>query len=339
VSTRHFLDVDDLSCDELETVLSLASLPPGELAPVLAGRSAALIFEKPSARTRSSTEVAVKSLGGHPVYIQGSEVGMDVRETAEDVARTMACYHAVVCARVMDHRSLLRMAGAVDAGAERSWQGPDDAVGVRAVPVVNLLSDQAHPFQALGDVLTLRQLFGELGGRTLCYVGDANNVWRSLAEAAAMLGMRMRTASPDGYGPDAEELAHLAVLGADMEVTDDPVEAARGADALYTDVWTSMGQEEEAQLRRKAFAGFCLDATLVEAAAPRAVVMHCLPAHRGEEISAEVLEGPNSVVWRQVANRAHAMRGLLAWILGPAGSGDASGGGGGAGGGGAETRR
>ena len=321
MSARHFLDVDDLSCDELEAVLDLSSLAPADVPQVLAGRSAALIFEKPSARTRSSTEVAVKSLGGHPVYIQGPEVGIDVRETAEDVARTMACYHAVVCARVKDHRGLVRMAGALDAAAGRPWPGPDDGVGVRAVPVVNLLSDYAHPCEALGDLLTLRQVLGELGGRTLAYVGDANNVWRSLAKAAAMVGMRMRTAAPDGYGPDAEDLAHLARLGADVEVTDDPVEAASGADALYTDVWTSMGQEEEAELRRKAFAGFSLDATLVEAAAPAAVVMHCLPAHRGEEITAEVLEGPSSVVWRQVANRAHAMRGLLAWILGPAAPG------------------
>lgn len=313
---RHFLEVDDLSCDELDAVLDLAATPPSQLAGLLEGRTVALVFEKPSARTRSSTELAVVSMGGHPVYIQGPEVGIDVRETAEDVARTLACYHAVLCARVNGHRTLVRMAAAVDEASRRPWPGPDDGVGVGRAPVVNLLSDQAHPCQALADLLTLRQVLGELGGRTIAYVGDANNVWRSLAIATAMEGMSLRTASPDGYGPDPEDLARLARLGAEVEVTDDPMEAAAGADALYTDVWTSMGQEEEAELRRKAFTGYGVEARLLEAAAPGAVVLHCLPAHRGEEISEEVLEGPASVVWRQAANRAHAVRGLLAWVLG-----------------------
>ena len=312
---RHFLDVDDLSCEELEQVLALAA-PGCPSAPVLQGRSVALVFEKPSARTRSSTEVAVRALGGHPVYVQGPEVGIDVRETAEDVARTLACYHALVCARVLDHGSLVRMAGAIDAATARPWPGLADGVGVGAVPVVNLLSDVAHPCQALADLLTLRQVLGDLGGRTVAYIGDANNVWLSLAKAAAMVGMRVRSASPDGFGPDPEDLAVLGRLGAELEVGDDPVEAATGADALYTDVWTSMGQEEEAELRRKAFAGFSVDDRLLSAAGPDAVVLHCLPAHRGEEISAEVLEGPRSVVWRQAANRMHAMRGLLSWLVG-----------------------
>ncbi len=312
---RHLLDVDDLSCDELEQVLAMAS-PAAAVPRVLAGRGAALLFEKPSARTRISAELAVLALGGHPMYVQAAEVCLDVRETAEDVARTLACYHAVLCARVLDHGTLVRMAGAIDATAARVGPGAVDGVGLAAVPVVNLLSDLAHPCQALADLLTLRQVFGSLGGRTIAYVGDANNVWRSLAKGAAMVGMRMRTASPDGFGPDPEDLARLGRLGAELEVTDDPAEAAAGADALYTDVWTSMGQEEETELRRKAFAGFCVDEHLVSAAAPDAVVLHCLPAHRGEEITAEVLEGPRSVVWRQAANRMHAMRGLLAWLLG-----------------------
>jgi ornithine carbamoyltransferase len=322
-AVHHVLDVDDLSCAELEEVLALAATPAAELGPVLAGRTVALVFEKPSARTRSSTELAVASLGGHPVYVQQAEVGIDVRETAEDVARTLACYHAVLCARVADHRTLLRMAAAVDDALGRRWPGPDDGIGVGPAPVVNLLSDQAHPCQALADLLTLRQVLGELGGRTIAYVGDANNVWRSLATAVAMVGMCLRTASPDGYGPDAEDLARLSRLGAEVEVSDDPMEAAAGADALYTDVWTSMGQEEEADLRRKAFAGYGVDARMLSAAAPGAVVMHCLPAHRGEEIAADVLEGPASVVWRQAANRAHAMRGLLAWLARRAGGGTA----------------
>jgi len=295
-----FLDIDDLSCDELADVLALAAEPAAGAAPVLAGRGAALVFEKPSARTRSSTELAVVALGGHPVYIQGFEVGIDTRETAEDVARTLACYHAVVCARVLDHEVLVRMAAALDGGP---------------VPVVNLLSDRAHPCQAIADLLTLGQVFGPLEGRTLAYVGDANNMWRSLALATAMVGMTMRTATPDGYGPDPDDVARVARLGAEVELTTDPAEAVAGADAVYTDVWTSMGQEEEAALRRKAFAGFTVDDELLALAAPDAVVLHCLPAHRGEEISAPVLDGPRSVVWQQATNRMHAMRGLLGWLL------------------------
>ena len=319
----RFLDVDDLSCDQLQEVLALAETPAAELAPVLAGRGVALLFEKPSARTRSSAEMAVVALGGHPVYVQGADVGIDVREPAEDVARTLACYHAAICARVLEHRTLLRMAGALEDAAGHRWPGPDDGVGVGTAAVVNLLSDRAHPCQALADLLTLRQVLGGLGGRTVAYVGDANNVWRSLAKATAMVGMQLRTASPEGYGPDAEELSQLSLLGADLEVTDDPLEAAAGADALYTDVWTSMGQEDEAELRRSAFEGFRVDQRLLDAAAPTAVVLHCLPAHRGEEITAEVLEGPRSAVWRQAANRAHAMRGLLAFLLGPGSGGGA----------------
>jgi ornithine carbamoyltransferase len=321
--TRHFLDVDDLSCDDLDDVLAMASLPVAEVPRVLAGRGAALLFEKPSARTRSSTELAVVALGGHPVYIQGAEVGIDERETAEDVARTLACFHAVLCARVIDHGVLVRMAGAFDSPpASRSGPTPDDGDRFPVpVPVVNLLSDRAHPCQALADLLTLRQVFGSVEGRTVAYIGDANNVWRSLAVAAAMTGIRIRTASPEGYEPDADDLARVARLGGEIEVTSDPMEAATGADALYTDVWTSMGQEEEQELRRKAFAGFTIDDDMVGRAAPDAVVLHCLPAHRGEEITAEVFEGPRSVVWRQAANRLHAVRGLLAWLLAPGGGG------------------
>jgi ornithine carbamoyltransferase len=241
---------------------------------------------------------------------------VDERETAEDVARTLACYHAVLCARVIDHSTLVRMAGALDPPQST----PDDEVFPTPIPVVNLLSDRAHPCQALADLLTLRQVFGNVEGRTVAYIGDANNVWRSLALGAAMAGIRVRTASPEGYEPDADDLARVARLGGEVEVTSDPMEAASGADALYTDVWTSMGQEEEQELRRKAFAGFTIDEDMVGRAAPDAVVMHCLPAHRGEEISAAVLDGPRSVVWRQAANRMHAVRGLLAWLLGPGGA-------------------
>jgi ornithine carbamoyltransferase len=303
--TRHVLDIDDLGQDGLAAVLALAELEPGELPAVLAGQGVALVFEKPSNRTRNSTEMATVALGGHPVYIQGHEVGIDTRETAADVARTLACYHAVLCARVIDHGSLERMADALD------------AAGV-PVPVVNLLSDRAHPCQALADLLTLRQTFGaaSLTDRTLAYVGDANNVWRSLALAASMAGMATRVASPEGFGPSDDDVALVRSFGGDLTVSSSPVEAVADVDAVYTDVWTSMGQEAESGARLAAFAGFQVDEALMAAAAPHAVVLHCLPAHRGEEISEAVVDGPQSVVWQQAANRMHAMRGLLAWVGG-----------------------
>ncbi|HEY5108894.1 MAG TPA: ornithine carbamoyltransferase [Acidimicrobiales bacterium] len=302
-ATRHMLEVDDLGPAGLEDVLALAERDPADLPRTLEGRGVALVFEKPSARTRNSSELATVALGGHPVYIQDAEVGIDVRETAEDVARTLACFHSVLCARVMDHRTLERMRDALDAGG----------VGV---PVVNLLSDRGHPCQALADLLTLRQLFGTDGARdrVVAYIGDANNVWRSLAIAASMAGIPTRVASPDGYGPSDADAALVRSFGGDLVVTDDPDQAADGAGALYTDVWTSMGQEEERQERLAAFAGFRVDEALVARALPDARVMHCLPAHRGEEISAAVVDGPRSVVWQQAANRMHAMRGLLAWV-------------------------
>ncbi|SRR5579875_514602 len=314
---RRFLDVDDLTAAQLETVLMLAA--SSHLPAVLAGKGVALLFEKPSARTRSASEVAVFSLGGHPVYITGSEVGIDDREPAEDVARTLACYHAILCARVNDHRTLLRMAEALESAK-------------RSAPVVNLLSDHSHPCQALADLLTLSEVFGpprsegrpteRLAGRALAYVGDGNNVCRSLAKAAVMVGMRFVAASPEGYGLSAEELAELANLarasgrGGSATVTTDPHEAVAGADALYTDVWVSMGQEHERVARQRAFEGYRVDEALVSEASSDAVVMHCLPAHRGEEIAASVLDGPRSVVWRQARHRLSAMRGLLAFLSG-----------------------
>ena len=305
VTTRHVLDVDDLGAVGLAEVLALAEADPAALPRVLAGHGVALVFEKPSNRTRNSSEMATVALGGHPVYIQGHEVGIDVRESAPDVARTLACYHAVLCARVVDHGSLERMRDALD------------AAGV-AVPVVNLLSDRAHPCQAVADLLTLRQVFGaaSLPSRSVAYVGDANNVWRSLAIACSMAGIPTRVASPPGFGPSPADEALVRSFGGGLEVTDDPRAAVAGAHAVYTDVWTSMGQEEEAAERRRAFAGFQVDGALMTGTAADAVVLHCLPAHRGEEISAEVVDGPRSVVWAQAANRLHAMRGMLAWVSG-----------------------
>ena len=288
--TRHLLDCDDLSAGELADVLLLAEQadPP----PVLAGKGVALLFEKPSNRTRASMEMAVVQLGGHPVSIRPDEVGIDTREPAEDVARIWSSYCAVIGARVFDHDVLRRLAGAA------------------AVPVVNLLSDAAHPCQALADLLTLRQVFGpDLSGRTVAYVGDGNNVCVSLMTGGALAGLTVRVATPPGFEPPADVVARTGTL-----VTTDPAEAVKDADAVYTDVWASMGQEDEATQRRQDFAGFQVDEALMAGAAPGAVFLHCLPAHRGEEVAASVVDGPQSVVWQQAANRLHAQRGLLLWL-------------------------
>lgn len=299
--TRHLLSIGDLSADELARVLELAVAPSPE--PVLAGKGAALLFEHPSARTRNAAEMAVVELGGHPVALRGDEVGIDKRESAEDLARTFACFHAVVAARVERHTSLQRMAAALD------------AAGV-AVPVVNLLSDVEHPTQAVADVLTIAECFGGLEGRTVAYVGDANNVCRSLAGAAALTGLTLRVAAPEGYGLAPADLAWAERLGAAPVVCARPEQAAEGADVLYTDVWVSMGQDEEAWTRRRAFAGFTVDEALLARAAPGAVVLHCLPAHRGEEIAAGLVDAPQSAIWHQAANRRPALRGLLSFLLG-----------------------
>jgi ornithine carbamoyltransferase len=299
VTVRHLLEVDDLTPAELSSVLDLAEVV--EPARPLTGRGMALVFEKPSARTRNATEMAVVQLGGHPVSMRGEEVGLGGRESAEDLARTLAGYHAAIGARVFDHATLERMAATA------------------GVPVVNLLSDRAHPTQALADLLTLRQHFGtNLNGRTLAWVGDANNVFASLSLAVTMVGMGVRAACPDGFGPEDAHRDRVRALGGEVVVTNDPHEAVTGADVVSTDVWASMGQEDEAAVRRKAFAGFTVDAALMAAAAVDAVFLHCLPAHRGEEVAAEVVDGPQSLVWAQAANRMHAVRGLLWFILEPA---------------------
>jgi ornithine carbamoyltransferase len=255
------------------------------------------VFEKPSARTRSSMELAVVQLGGHPVSVRGDEVGIDRRETAEDVARTLACYHAAIGARTYSHRVLERMAA------------------VSPVPVVNLLSDDAHPLQALADLLTLRQAWGGFEGRALAWVGDGNNVCRSLGLAGALAGLEVRVACPPGYGLPEAHADRLKALEADVAVTSRPEEAVAGADAVYTDVWASMGQEDEAGDRRRAFEGFGVDDRLMAAAAPGALFLHCLPAHRGEEVTAAVFDGPASRVWAQAANRMHAARGVLRFLV------------------------
>jgi len=295
-----FLEVDDLTPAEFADVLARAAAWKRDATTLprpLDGRGVALLFEKPSARTRTSSEMAVVGLGGHPVYIRPEEVGLGVRETVEDVARTLAAYCAVVAARVFEHGTLEAMAGAVD------------------IPVVNLLSDRAHPCQALADYLTLREAFGALEGRRLVFVGDGNNVAASLAFGAALSGVELTVASPPGYELDDDVVDRSRNLGGSVEVTNDPFEAVKGADAIYTDVWTSMGQEEEQEARRAAFAGFEVNSELMGAAGDQAKFLHCLPAHRGEEVAADVIDGPASLVWQQAGNRMHAARALLSVLV------------------------
>jgi ornithine carbamoyltransferase len=259
----------------------------------------ALIFEKPSNRTRQSMEMAVVQLGGHPVYTRGEEVGFDVRETVEDITRVMAGYHAVLAARVFDHDVVRRMAA------------------ISPVPVVNMLSDRSHPLQALADVLTMEQVHGSLVGRRVAYLGDYNNVARSLAEACALLGAEFVVCGPPGYLPDAQEIERVRRLGdGDIAIVDDPRRAAAGAVAVHTDTWTSMGQEQEKTDRIKVFAPYQVTSQVMAAAAADAGFYHCLPAYRDLEVAADVIDGPQSHVIAQAHNRMHAARGALAFLLG-----------------------
>jgi ornithine carbamoyltransferase len=294
--TRHLLYDTDLSPDEQAAVLAAAGSPAG-----LDGRSVALIFEKPSTRTRVSFEVGVFQQGGHAVVLDGAGLQLGRGESIEDTARVLSRYVGAIVLRTGAHERLTRLAAAA------------------SVPVVNALSDLAHPCQALADLLTIRQHRGSLDGFTLTYLGDGNNVAHSLLLAGATAGMHVRIATPPGYEPlpqvldDAAKVA--AETGGSVLVTTDAAAASAGADALYTDVWVSMGQESEAAERRLPFVPYALDAAKVALAAPDALVMHCLPAHRGEEISAEVVDGPQSVVFDQVENRLHAQSALLGWLV------------------------
>lgn len=297
--TRHLLEITDLTAGDVRAVLDLAGRDPHSLGRPLAGQGAALVFEKPSTRTRHSMEMAVVSLGGHPVYTRGEEVGFDVREPVEDVTRILQGYHGLLAARVFDHDVLRRM------------------VAVADVPVVNMLSDHAHPLQALADGLTMEQVIGPLAGRTVAWVGDYNNVARSLGEICARLGAHVRYGCPVGFAAADAELERLALLGAaSVTQTHRPTEAVDGADAVHADTWVSMGQEDDKAARRRAFEGFTVDEALMKSAAAGAVFMHCLPAYRGLEVSPEVMDGPRSVVLRQGHNRLHSARGLLAFLSG-----------------------
>ena len=276
---KHLLSMRDLAAADLGAILALSEEPAPRM---LEDKGVALYFEKPSSRTRNSMELAAAQMGGHPVYIQPNELGIGRRESVPDIVRTLACYHSVIAARVFDHSLLEQMAA------------------VNAAPVLNMLSSTDHPLQALADLLTVKQLLGRLEGAKIAFIGEGNNVSRSLAEGCALAGAKFVIASPPGHGLETS----IA----------DPDEAVEGADIVYTDVWVSMGDEDSDE-RRSAFEPYQVDEALM-ARAPNAWFMHCLPARRGEEVTAPVIDGPRSAVWRQARNRMHTARGAMAWLLG-----------------------
>jgi ornithine carbamoyltransferase len=302
---RHFLSIDDVSPQELDHLLELSAKvkqSPGDHAARLAGKAVALIFEKPSTRTRVSFEVAVAQVGGHPLALSSSELQLGRWETIEDTGRVLSRYCDAIVLRTFGQERLEALA----AGA--------------TVPVVNSLSDYEHPCQILADLLTVLEKRGEARGQTVAYLGDGNNVAHSLLLGGAMLGMRVRVATPPGFEPIPQVVERAGQLAEDsggaVEVTNDPKTVAEGADVLYTDVWASMGQEREHDERVLVFTPYRLDEAAVERAADDVIVLHCLPAHRGEEITDEVIDGRHSVVWDQAENRLHTQKALMLWLLG-----------------------
>lgn len=296
--TRHLLDIASLGKETLRHVLDLSVDVKVIRDRPLAGQGVALIFEKPSNRTRHSMEMAVVALGGHPVYTRGEEVGFDVRESVEDIARIMAGYHSVLAARVFQHSVVERMAA------------------VSSVPVINMLSDVAHPLQALADVITMEEHVGPIDSLTVAWVGDYNNVARSLGEAVCLLGGTFSIGCPDGYTASSDEVARLQSLGGTVRISTNPRDAVSGADVVHTDTWISMGQEAEAAERRSIFGTYCVSSDLMNEAGKDAVFMHCMPAHRGEEVTAEVMDGAKSLVIQQGHHRLTGARGALAWVMG-----------------------
>jgi len=300
---KDLLSVADLSRDRLLSLFTLAAdLKHGwktgrRLAP-LAGRSLALIFEKPSLRTRVTFEVGIVQLGGRAVYLSGGEIGLGTRETVPDVARNLSRWVDGIAARVFSHATVQGLARHA------------------TIPVVNGLSDFEHPCQALADYFTLWERGVDLGSMRLAWIGDGNNVCHSVLLAGALVGASMVVACPPGYEPDAGVQATVRKLGGRLEITTDARAAATGADVLYTDVWISMGQEAEREQRREAFSRYQVSETLLGFAKPSALVMHCLPAHRGEEITDAVLDGPRSIVLEQSENRLHAQKAVIFELLG-----------------------
>lgn len=301
---RHFTHLIHLTADEIRTLLDEScrlKTAQAKRVPVhtLAGRVVALIFEKPSLRTRVSFESAVAQLGGTSLYLPGNEVGLGWRESHADFARTISSYVDALVLRVFRHETVAGVAASA------------------SIPIINGLSDRSHPCQALADLLTIRELFGPPEGKTVAFIGDGNNVSRSLAVGCVRLGMKFILACPAGYGFDdrfkKEFAAKVSVAG--IEETNNPLAAVRDADVIYTDVWTSMGQEAEREERLQKFAGFQVNAALLAKAPARAKVLHCLPAHRGEEITDDVMDGPQCAAFQQAANRLHTQKAVLEWLL------------------------
>ncbi|HHO57822.1 MAG TPA: ornithine carbamoyltransferase [Oceanithermus profundus] len=292
---RHLLDISSLQPEQLERLLETAAYfkKSSYRGKELDGKTVALLFEKPSLRTRTTLEVATLHLGGHAVYLDTRQVGLGVREPVKDVAANLGRWVEGIAARVNKHETVSELA---------QYAG---------VPVVNALSDAHHPLQALADLLTLRERFGRLEGLRLAYVGDGNNVLASLLEAAALAGVEVVVSTPEGYEPPAELMAK-----AGASLVRDPHQAVAGADAVYTDVWVSMGQEEETQRRLRDFRGYTVTPELMQSAGEQAVFMHCLPAHYGEEVVEEVVYGPASVVFDQAENRLHTAKAVLADLVG-----------------------
>lgn len=291
---RHLLEIDDLSSTDLDKVLSLSTQSSEEL---LLGKGAALLFEKPSNRTRNSMEMAIVQLGGHPVAIRPDEVGIGKRESTGDVAKTLSCYHALIGARVFDHETVSELSS------------------YSSVPVVNMLSDEAHPLQALADLLTIKQEFGQLKGLKIAYIGDSNNVARSLAIGSLMAGVEFRVASPKGYEFSKADLQRIESVGGHILQTGEPEAAVEGANIIYTDVWTSMGQEKESATRLNDFNGFTVTMEMLSLADHESIFLHCLPAHPNEEVTQEVLDSSYSRIWKQAENRMHSARGAIAFLL------------------------
>jgi ornithine carbamoyltransferase len=303
VKSKDLLTLRDYSVEEVGLLLEKAAAikkSPGAYRKALDGRTLAMIFEKPSLRTRVTFEVGIVQLGGRAVYLSGGEIGLGARESVEDVARNLSRWVDGIAARVYSHDSVVRLAAQA------------------TIPVINALSDFEHPCQAFADYFTLWERGIDLSTMRLGWIGDGNNVCHSIVLMGALLGGTMVVACPPGYEPDRSVQARVAKLGGRLVVTHDPREAATGADVLYTDVWTSMGQEAEREQRLEAFGRFQVNETVLAFAKPSALVMHCLPAHRGEEITDGVLDGSHSVVLDQSENRLHGQKAIIMQLLGGA---------------------
>ena len=305
---RDLISIADLTADELATLLSAAARlkrDPDSSGEALERQTLALLFEKPSLRTRVSFDVAMRQLGGHTVYLSQSEIGIGQREPVADVARVLSRYVQGIAARTYAQQTLLEL-------AEHA-----------SVPVINALSDDEHPCQALADLLTIQERKGDVRGVRIAFIGDGNNVAASLAQASALAGAHFTIASPPGYRLPEEVLIQVEEFarasGGSSRTLESPREAVEGADVVYTDVWTSMGQEDSYERRQRAFSAYQVTPELMALARPDAIFMHDLPAHRGEETVAEVIEGPQSVVFDQAENRLHVQRAVLLRLLGEGG--------------------